>query len=213
MITTRIAGAWTGVLLLIALGAGADTGHEYVGVAKCAICHQKELYGDQVSLWRSGPHAKAYETLASPKALEVASARGLDGSPQQAAACLQCHSTAHVATPALMKYDLEPSDGVQCESCHGAGADYRARDVMADRARAMAEGLVLPTPAVCTDCHNAGSPSWDPGRYALPGGKTTGFDFDQAAKQIAHPTPPERKGKVLQLEDAERAQRKKQTVR
>lgn len=200
-----------GLLLMASAAAGAE--HEYIGVEKCGTCHEKELYGNQVAKWRSSAHAKAYESLASEKALEYAKAKGIKGSPQQAKECLECHVTAHGVAPALIKYDLEPADGVQCESCHGAGADFRKREIMADVDQAKAKGLVPQTEAVCTECHNDRSPAWDPARFTLPGGKKTGFDFKQAVAKIEHATPEDRKGKIIQLEDEEKAKRKKRSVR
>jgi len=199
--------------LLVVPGAAVAAGHEYVGVEKCGSCHKKELYGDQVAKWRDGPHAKAWRSLTSDKAREYAKAKGIKGSPQQAPECLECHVTAHDVDPALLKYDLEASDGVQCESCHGAGADYRKREIMSDREQAKAHGLVLPDAAVCTGCHNDRSPAWDPARYTLTNGKKTGFDFEQAAARIEHPTPADNKGKIIQLEDEEKAKGKKRSVR
>ena len=201
-----------GWLLLIA-GAAAAAEHEYIGVEKCGTCHEKALYGDQVAKWRDSAHAKAYTSLASDKALEYAKTKGIEGSPQQAKECLECHVTSHGVAPALIKYDLEPADGVQCESCHGAGADYRKREIMSDLEQAKAKGLVPQTEAVCTDCHNDRSPAWDPARFTLPDGKRAGFDFEQAVAKIAHATPKDRKGKIMQLEDEEKAKNKKRSVR
>lgn len=215
MMRNRTIAGW-----LIAAGAGLVMGtsaaaqdHEYIGVEKCGTCHEKELYGDQVSKWRSSAHAKALQSLASDKALEYARAKGIKGSPQQAKECLECHVTTHGVSPALLKYDLEPSDGVQCESCHGAGADYRKREIMADPKEAEAKGLVAQTEAVCTTCHNDRSPAWDPARFTLPNGKKTGFDYKQAVAKIEHATPADRKGKIIELEDAEKAKNKKRSVR
>jgi hypothetical protein len=199
--------------LLVAVGARAGAEHEYIGLEKCGTCHAKALYGDQVAKWRASAHAKAYQSLASDKALEYAKAEGIKGPPQQAKECLECHVTAHGVAPALIKYDLEPADGVQCESCHGAGADFRKREIMADVDQAKAKGLVPQTEAVCTKCHNDRSPAWDPARFTLANGKKTGFDFKQAVAKIEHATPKDRKGKIIQLEDAEKAKNKKRTVR
>jgi hypothetical protein len=200
-------------LLLLLPAAAVRADHEYIGVEKCGTCHGKELYGNQVKIWRADPHAKAFQSLASDKAREYAKAKNIQGSPQQAKECLECHVTAYGVDAALIKYDLDPADGVQCESCHGAGADFRKREIMSDREKAKAKGLVLQTAAVCTECHNDRSPAWDPKRFTLANGKKVGFDFDQAVAKIAHPTPKDRKGKIIQLEDAEKAARKKRVVR
>jgi hypothetical protein len=208
-ISALLAATW----LLVAAAAAAGTEHEYIGVEKCGTCHSKALYGDQVAKWRASAHAKAYESLASDKALEYAKKKGIKGSPQQAKECLECHVTAYGVAPALIKYDLEQTDGVQCESCHGAGADFRKREIMSDIDQAKANGLVPQTEATCTGCHNDRSPAWDPARFTLPNGKKAGFDFTQAVAKIEHATPKANKGKVIQLEDEEKAKNKKRTVR
>jgi hypothetical protein len=191
-------------------GSAADEpAHDYVGVGKCKSCHGKELYGDQVSSWRKGPHAKAFETLASEKSLEYARERGIGGSPQQADDCVKCHVTAHGVAAKRIKYELDSADGVQCESCHAPGADYRKRSVMSDRDKSIAAGLVIPDEALCTSCHNLESPAWDPERYSLADGSRTGFDYEQAKQQIAHPTPEGVRGRIAEIEKELRENKKK----
>ncbi|MBI2877634.1 MAG: hypothetical protein HYY20_12210 [Candidatus Tectomicrobia bacterium] len=67
---------------------------------------------------------------------------------------------------------------------------------MIDQEVAKKNGLIIPTEKTCTVCHNNESPSWDPNKYTVAGGKKVGFDFEQAKKKIAHPTPEEYKKKV-----------------
>jgi hypothetical protein len=42
---------------------------------------------------------------------------------------------------------------VQCEACHGAGADFKKMSIMKDLEAAKANGLVIPTQATCDGCH------------------------------------------------------------
>jgi hypothetical protein len=79
--------------------------------------------------------------------------------------------------------------GVQCEACHGPGKGYRKKKVMIDRDLSVSKGLVLQSAEVCTPCHNDESPAWKPDRYTLSDGTKTGFDYDQAVVEIAHPVP------------------------
>ena len=61
--------------------------------------------------------------------------------------CRICHRLQHdswKATPHAAK-------GLDCEGCHGPGADYAK--VMRDRTKAVAAGLVLPGVAACRRCH------------------------------------------------------------
>ena len=190
--------------------AYAGSKHAYVGVEKCGTCHGEQLYGDQVSAWRAGPHARAFETLGTERAAEKAAERGITGSPQQADECLRCHVTAHGANFRLIKFELAQTDSVQCESCHGAGADYRKRSVMADEKKAVKKGLVEQAAEVCLACHNDESPSWNPTQYTLADGSEAGFDYEQAKQKIVHPTPEEVRGKIAQIEEArEREEEKK----
>jgi hypothetical protein len=45
--------------------------------------------------------------------------------------------------------------GLDCEGCHGNGADYWPAGVMRDRAKAVAAGLVVPDLSACKKCHGA----------------------------------------------------------
>jgi hypothetical protein len=105
--------------------------------------------------------------------------------------------------PAQIRYPLKPSDGVQCESCHGPGNDYRKKKVMSDEKKAIAAGMWQPgkDEKLCTSCHNDKSPSWDPKKFKLAGGKTVGYDYEQAMEKIAHAIPTDVKGHYLELQE------------
>ena len=109
-----------------------------------------------------------------------------------------------------MAYDLETADGVQCESCHGPGRDYRKKKIMSDVEKARAKGLwdAENDAAICTACHNEKSPTFDPERYTLPDGTTTGFDFEQAKARVPHEIPEHVKGRYVELEEEEKRKRK-----
>jgi len=164
--------------------SAADSAHKYVGANKCKTCHKK--LGDQYAIWKKSGHAKAYEALLSDKAIAIAKEKGIAGPPSKSADCLGCHSTAAGLSPKDFEgKPLVDTDGVQCESCHGPGSDYKKKKVMEDRDKAIAAGLVMPDEKTCTKCHNDKSPTWDP----------AGFDFEQAKKKISHPIPADVKGK------------------
>ncbi len=182
--------------------AGAGPEFDYVGVDKCGTCHKKELMGDQLATWRSGPHAVAFATLSNEQSLAIARERGIEGSPAEAAECLSCHATSHGLDPARVAYPVEAADGVQCESCHGPGRDYRKKKVMSDREEALRKGLweAGKDAGICTACHNERSPTFDPKRYTLSDGSHAGFDFDQAKQRILHEIPAHVKGQYIELE-------------
>ncbi len=168
--------------------AAADGEHAFVGVKKCKTCHKKAAIGNQYNVWLESRHAKAYETLGTEKAKKWGAEAGVDN-PQTDDRCIKCHSTAHGVPDDMVSKKFDRTAGVQCESCHGAGKDYRKKKIMMDRDKAVEKGLIIPTEAVCTKCHNDESPAWDPQRFTLADGSKVGFDFEQAAKKIAHPIP------------------------
>jgi len=149
--------------------AAGQAGHKYVGAAACGSCHRGEMMGHQYSIWRMGPHARAWSALSTPAAYEQASKKGVKGDPQSAPECLKCHTTAYGAAHA----DSSTVDeGVTCEACHGTGSDYMFDAVMRDKRGAMLAGLQMPDRQTCIRCH--------------------GDKFDAAAgmAKIAHPTQP-----------------------
>ena len=70
----------TAASAFIATAGSADTrdASNYVGVKMCAICHKKDDSGNQMGVWEKGPHAKAFETLGTDKAKEIAKKQGID---------------------------------------------------------------------------------------------------------------------------------------
>ncbi len=202
---------WVGIMgavALLAAGGAAAQGvpHQYVGASKCKTCHKKELMGDQYGTWSDGPHAEAFETLEEDDSTALAAKLGVAGPASEASECLSCHVTAFGQPAEAFYKDLEFEDGVQCESCHGPGRDYRKKKIMSDPEQAKAKGLWDPGAhaKICTECHNPRSPTWDPARYTLPDGTTAGFHFEQAKTRIAHPIPEDVKGRYLELEKAQK---------
>ena len=177
-------------LSMLVLGSGPVQAqeHRYVGAKKCKTCHEKEEIGNQYDWWTDSVHGKAFETLAGDKARKWAAEKGL-GDPQQADECVKCHVTAHGVPDNMVSRKFDRTASVQCESCHGAGKDYRKKKVMIDRDLSISKGLVPQSEKVCVTCHNDESPAWDAERYTRTDGSKGGFDYDQALKEIAHPVP------------------------
>jgi Cytochrome c554 and c-prime len=156
--------------------AGAQAAaHAYVGVKGCGICHKSEKSGNQLGIWQKTKHAQAYVTLTTPEAATIAKAKGITTPAAESPACLKCHAIAGNA-----KADVK--DGVQCESCHGPGADYKSLTVMKDEGKAVAAGLkVFKDKAAiekqCRTCHNAESPT------------AKEFKFEERWEKIQHPVP------------------------
>jgi hypothetical protein len=68
-----------------------------------------------------------------------------------ASACRMCHRLQHDSWSAT----AHAKKGLDCEACHGNGADYKAMSVMKNLTAAKAAGLVLPTLDFCRKCHGA----------------------------------------------------------
>jgi len=111
-------------LILLLLGVAAVSAADYIGAAKCKMCHKV-----QFASWESMGHAKAFEKL--------------EAADQTNVECLGCHATGGKAE----------MPGVQCEACHGAGSDYKSMKVMKDQEASIAAGLVIPSEATCKGCH------------------------------------------------------------
>jgi len=167
------------VVFLTGLSTTALAAHEIVGAPKCKTCHKKKT-GNQWGKWLESKHSKAYEALGTDKAREFGAARGVED-PQKDPACLKCHTTKgflgeDVAISAKGKYKI--SEGVGCETCHGAGSSYRKKSIMKDLDAAKAAGLQLnKNVEFCTKCHNEESPSYKE------------FIFEERWAAIAHPRP------------------------
>lgn len=144
--------AWSGV-------AQAQTAAApmYVGVKRCKTCHNLEKAGGQFAKWTESKHSKAFATLATPKALEIAKEKGI-ADPQKADECLSCHVTGHGEAAGKFKESFVAADGVGCESCHGAGSNYLKKKTMEGlRDKSMKyedHGLLAVTKKTCDKCHN-----------------------------------------------------------
>lgn len=170
-------------LVLFATGLYAGEAH-YVGAKKCKTCHNKKKETMQFDIWKSSAHAGAYITLAGEKAKEYALKAGIEGDPQKAAACLECHVTGYGLADSLFAASYLAEDGVQCEACHGPGSKYKSAKIMskkkyADKREeqhklALDAGLVIPDEKTCLKCHNDRSPAFK------------GFEFKAYYEKIKH---------------------------
>ena len=166
------------IFFMILPALSQDKVHKYVGADKCKTCHKKEKDGKQYGLWQKGPHANALKALATPEAAKIAKEKGI-ADPKTDPKCTKCHSTYASIDAKLLdpKGKLKFKDGVSCESCHGAGSDYKKKKIMKDHALSVTNGLVEITEKTCTTCHNSESPTFKE------------FKFADASKEIAHPIP------------------------
>lgn len=146
--------------------------NRFIGAQKCKTCHSSAETGNQFEALSKMKHAHAFEALSSEDAKKSAQAKSIED-PTKADACVKCHVTAFGVPEAEVAKSFDRSQGVQCESCHGAGeAHVKARMAAAQNEepdapkvyKALPEGEIVSNPAmtVCTTCHNKESPNYKP---------------------------------------------------
>jgi len=116
------------------------SGGSYVGSAQCAGCHQS-----QAQQWGTTGHAAAFSSLV---------AKNQDYNPE----CVVCHVTGFGYLGGFKRPD-ESRDrvNVQCEMCHGAGAEHAAHP---------AAGYGRISALICINCHTSDkSPDFDYATY------------------------------------------------
>lgn len=124
---------------------------KYMGADACSECHQKEY-----DSWAKSKHAKAFDLLRDDKKSDLT--------------CLWCH-----ATDAKDNYKAFRLRGVQCEACHGRGAQYAYGTFMENFSEIHKKGLRKQDEAVCRDCH---TPDRIPGIGA--------FNYKEKLEKIKH---------------------------
>jgi hypothetical protein len=142
------------ILFIVPLMVNAQ--NKYIGVKMCKACHQSEKKGNQFGVWQKSMHSQAMKTLSTDTAEAIAKAKGLKTSAAESKECLECH-----AITVDTKLTL---DGVQCETCHGAGSAYKSMPIMKDKAKAIKAGLTefkdeAAIEKLCRSCHNEKSPT------------------------------------------------------
>jgi hypothetical protein len=168
------------VALIFGVSSMMNAQNKYVGTSQCKMCHNTDKQGKQFDIWSKSKHASAFKTLGTPAADEIAKKKGFKTKAAETPECLGCHTVTADAKLFDAKFDVK--DGVQCESCHGAGSAYKNMAIMKDKAKAAAAGLVMPadeaaTTKLCVTCHNEKSPT------------AKKFDYATMWKLIAHKIP------------------------
>jgi len=152
---------------ILSLYAG-EKKFEYIKSSSCKMCHKSEKRGNQWGVWEGTTHAKAFESLKTDKAKEIAKAKGIDD-PTTSDKCVTCHN------------GWDGEEGVGCQDCHGPGSEYKSmkvmKDVYAGKVKPEDVGLIRPDENYCKKCHNENSPTYKE------------FKFEEFFKKIAHPVP------------------------
>ncbi len=154
----------------------------YIGARMCGQCHDGEGMGNQFSRWLHSKHSRAWASLATPEAREIARISGIRENPLDSFTCLGCHATGADSEDWEKDETYRLEDGVQCETCHGPGSEYAEEKVMRNREAAMMAGLRMPTAQTCETCHLV------KGTHVAVLSSPT-VDVEKGLEEIAHPTP------------------------
>jgi len=165
------------IALLFAAGVAAAQ-NKYVGAKTCGMCHKAKDKGEAYTIWEKGPHAKAFATLKTKEADEIAKKKGLTKPAADSPECLKCHVTGGGAATNV-EAGFKKEEGVTCEACHGAASAYKTIHSK-DKEKAKAAGFIhgdKTDAKPCQVCHNAESPSFK------------GFKIDEMWAKIEHKLP------------------------
>ena len=146
----------------------------HLGVASCAgsTCHGRMagdgpvVRQDEIARWQEpsthgGAHSRAFAVLSNSRSQFIGRNLGI-ADPSSSATCLGCHSSAASAGGGTFRY--QTTDGVNCESCHGAAQGWISshyaglldgRTQHADNVRRGLRPLedASVRAGVCLDCH------------------------------------------------------------
>ncbi len=157
-----------------------------IGAEACAKCHKSEKQGKQFTIWQESTHSYAYKTLQSEESAAIVKEMGIDKPATELNECLFCHASGWDVDQVSLEKGFKIEDGVQCETCHGPGSEYKSFKIMKNRELAIQNGLVKVfenTEEFCQSCHNPDSPTF------------SGFDFETMWAKIEHNVPVKKKEK------------------
>ncbi|MGI6455584.1 MAG: multiheme c-type cytochrome [bacterium] len=147
--------------------SGEEKKIEFVGATKCKMCHNKPSTGKIFDEWQDSHHAKAMDVLSDAEKKD----------PK----CQKCHTTGFGEPGGFVSLEKTPAmAGVQCESCHGPGAEH-----IKSKPNKVIPHVWEANEEACVKCHNPESPTWDPNRYEL-NGKKAGFIYELAVQEVNH---------------------------
>ncbi len=152
---------------------------KYVGVSKCVTCHKTDAQGKQQDIWKNSGHSQAWKTLLTEAADKIAKDKGFNTKASETPQCIKCHVLGKDIVPEELTESFSKEDGVQCESCHGPGSEYKALSIMKDKQKSIENGLnpISDKNQLCVSCHNPESPTYKE------------FKFDEMWEKIKHYKP------------------------
>ena len=153
---------------------------KYVGIQSCAAtCHKSESKGSQYEIWQNSKHSQAFINLQTPEADKIAKDKGFETPAAETPLCIKCHVLGKDIDMEELNETFDKTQGVQCESCHGPGSEYKKMSIMKDKQQAIANGLTLHDNGAefCKTCHNSDSPTF------------VSFDYNESWEKIKHTDP------------------------
>lgn len=152
---------------------------KYVGVSKYVTCHKTDAQGKQQDIWKNSGHSQAWKTLLTEAADKIAKDKGFNTKASETPQCIKCHVLGKDIVPEELTESFSKEDGVQCESCHGPGSEYKALSIMKDKQKSIENGLnpISDKNQLCVSCHNPESPTYKE------------FKFDEMWEKIKHYKP------------------------
>lgn len=166
------------IFFIVHTAEAQDKKFGFTGVATCGMCHKKADQGNQLKIWEESKHAVAYKTLQTPEADKIAQQHQVGEKAAEAEACLKCHASGYNVEAELLSKKFKVEDGVQCETCHGPGSEYKIIHSKGETEKAMELGLEVHSDDMeefCVSCHNPDSPTY------------VEFDLEKMWEKIAHP--------------------------
>ena len=153
---------------------------KYVGMKSCAAtCHKGDSKGKQYEIWQDSKHSKAFINLQTPEADQIAKDKGFNTPAAETPLCIKCHVLGKDIDQSELDETFDKTEGVQCETCHGPGSEYKKLSIMKDKQQATSNGLIMHDDGAefCKTCHNSDSPTFK------------SFDYDSSWAQIKHTDP------------------------
>jgi hypothetical protein len=148
------------VAALSLLAAANVDAADYIGAKKCKACHMK-----QFKAWKKTNMANSFENLKAGVKVEEKKKAGIEDKDYTTDPdCLRCHTTGYGQPSGFKSLEETPNlINVQCEACHGPGADFRAimkKNKKFKLEEVKAAGLQIPSEENnnCMDCHGGDSP-------------------------------------------------------
>jgi hypothetical protein len=153
---------------------------KYVGIKSCAAtCHKGDSKGRQIEIWQDSKHSQAFINLQTPGADQIAKDKGFSTPAAETPLCIKCHVLGKDIDPEELDETFDKTQGVQCETCHGPGSEYKKLSIMKDKQQAFSNGLIMHDNGAefCRTCHNSDSPTF------------VSFDYDTSWDKIKHTDP------------------------